>query len=87
MQQIEELAYRHKPKLIIAGASSYSRFIDFEKFHAIARSVDAYLLVDCAHTIGLIAGGLYPNPIPFTDFVTATTHKTLRGPRGGFIMM
>ena len=84
--KIETLAQKHKPKLIIAGASSYSRIIDFEKFHAIAQSINAKLLVDCAHTAGLIAAGLYPNPVPFADFVTATTHKTLRGPRGGFIM-
>ncbi len=85
-EKIEKLAHHHKPKLIIAGASSYSRFIDFEKFKTIARSVDAYLLADCAHTIGLIAAEMHPNPLPFADFVTATTHKTLRGPRGGFIM-
>lgn len=83
--QIEDLARKHKPKLIIAGASSYSRFIDFEKFSTIARSVNAYLMADCAHTIGLIAANLHPQPFPSTDFVTATTHKTLRGPRGGFI--
>lgn len=84
--KIEELAHKHKPKLIIAGASSYSRIIDFQRFHTIARSVDAYLLADCAHTIGLIAAGLYQNPSGYADFVTATTHKTLRGPRGGFIL-
>ncbi len=83
---IEELAHTHKPKLIIAGSSSYSRFIDFEKMKDIARSVSAYLLADCAHTIGLIAAGLHPSPFPQADFVTATTHKTLRGPRGGFIL-
>lgn len=85
-EHINQLAERYKPKLIIAGASSYSRSIDYEKFSAIAQSVDAYLLADCAHTIGLIAAGLHPNPFPYADFVTATTHKTLRGPRGGFIM-
>lgn len=84
--KIEELATKHRPRLIIAGASSYSQHIDFEKFHGIAQSVNAYLLADCAHTIGLIAAGLHQSPIPFADIVTATTHKTLRGPRGGFIM-
>ena len=83
---IETLARQYKPKLIIAGASSYSRILDFEKFHALAKSVGAYLVADCAHTAGLIAAGLYPNPFPYADVVTATTHKTLRGPRGGFIM-
>ncbi len=83
---IAELAEKHRPKLIIAGASSYSRIIDAQKFAEIAQSVDAYLLVDCAHTAGLIAAGLYPNPVLYADVLTATTHKTLRGPRGGFIL-
>lgn len=85
-EQLYDLAQKNKPKLIIAGSSSYSRKIDFEKFHAIARSVGAYLLADCAHTAGAIAAGLYPNPFPWADIVTATSHKTLRGPRGGFIL-
>ena len=83
---IEQLARHHRPKLIIAGGSSYSRHINFERFSQIARSVDAYLLADCAHTVGLIASGLYPHPFPHADVVTGTTHKTLRGPRGGFIL-
>ncbi len=83
---IEQLARHHRPKLIIAGGSSYSRHINFERFSQIARSVDAYLLADCAHTAGLIASGLYPHPFPHADVVTGTTHKTLRGPRGGFIL-
>lgn len=85
-EALEELAHQHKPKIIIAGASSYSRIIDLERFHTIAKEVGAYLLVDIAHTAGLIATNLYPNPTPYADFVTGTTHKTLRGPRGGFIL-
>lgn len=84
--QIEKLAYLHKPKLIIAGASAYSRIIDFEKFSQIAKSVNAYLLADMAHISGLVAAKLHPNPVEHADFITSTTHKTLRGPRGGFIM-
>lgn len=83
---IEQLAQQHRPKLIISGASAYSRTIDFERLAAIARSVDAYLLADIAHIAGLVATGLHPNPITCADFVTSTTHKTLRGPRGGLIM-
>ena len=83
---VQELASRFMPKLIIAGGSSYSRIIDFERFNKIARSVNAYLVADCAHTIGLIAAGIHPSPIGHADVVTATTHKTLRGPRGGFIL-
>jgi glycine hydroxymethyltransferase len=83
---LAQLANQHRPKLIIAGASSYSRTIDFEKFHEIAKSIGAFLLVDCAHTAGLITTGTYPNPAPFADIITGTTHKTLRGPRGGFIL-
>ena len=75
-----------KPKLILAGASAYPRTIDFEKFGAIAKEVGAYLLVDMAHIAGLVAAGLHPNPVPYADFVTTTTHKTLRGPRGGLIL-
>jgi glycine hydroxymethyltransferase len=83
---IEQLAQEHKPKLIICGASAYSRTIDFERLSGIARSVGAYLLADIAHIAGLVATGLHPNPIHCADFVTSTTHKTLRGPRGGIIM-
>ncbi len=82
---LEELAERHQPKLIIAGASSYSRILDFERFGEVARKVGAYLMVDMAHIAGLVAAGLHPSPIPHADFVTTTTHKTLRGPRGGLI--
>lgn len=80
------LAKEHKPKLIVAGASAYSRIIDFEKFRAIADEVGAYLMVDMAHIAGLVAAKLHPSPIPYADFVTSTTHKTLRGPRGGFVL-
>src|SRR5699024_9429906 len=74
------------PKMIVAGASAYSRTIDFSKFREIADAVDAYLFVDMAHIAGLVAAGLHPNPVPYSDFVTTTTHKTLRGPRGGIIL-
>ena len=83
----ERLALEHKPRLIIAGASAYSRVIDWERFRAIADSVGALLMVDMAHYAGLIAAGLYPSPVGIADFVTSTTHKTLRGPRGGLILM
>ena len=83
---VEKLALEHQPKLIIAGASSYSRTIDFAKFRAIADKVDAYLLVDMAHYSGLVAAGEYPSPLPHAHVVTTTTHKTLRGPRGGMIL-
>ena len=83
---ILELAKIHKPKLIVAGASAYSREIDFEKFAQIAQEVDALLMVDMAHIAGLVAAGLHKNPIPYADIVTTTTHKTLRGPRGGLIL-
>ncbi|CAN5200650.1 serine hydroxymethyltransferase [soil metagenome] len=83
---IEKLAQEHKPKLIIAGASAYSRTIDFERFSKIAQSVGAYFMADIAHIAGLVATDLHPSPIPFADFVTSTTHKTLRGPRGGLVM-
>ncbi|PYZ96298.1 serine hydroxymethyltransferase [Alteribacter lacisalsi] len=79
-------AIEHKPKLIVAGASAYPRSIDFSKFREIADEVDAYLMVDMAHIAGLVAAGLHPNPVPHADFVTTTTHKTLRGPRGGMIL-
>lgn len=81
-----EKAKEVKPKMIVAGASAYSRTIDFSKFREIADAVDAYLFVDMAHIAGLVAAGLHPNPVPYSDFVTTTTHKTLRGPRGGIIL-
>lgn len=84
--EVERLALQCKPKLIVAGASSYSRFIDFERFRSIANKVDAYFMVDMAHIAGLVAAGVHPSPVPFADIVTSTTHKTLRGPRGGFIL-
>lgn len=84
--KIEELAFEHKPKLIIAGASAYSRTIDFEKFSQIAKKVGAYFMTDIAHIAGLIAAKLHPSPSNCADFITSTTHKTLRGPRGGLIM-
>jgi len=83
---IAALAKTHQPKLIIAGFSAYSRTLDFKRFREIADSVGAYLLVDMAHVAGLVAAGLYPSPIPYADVVTSTTHKTLRGPRGGIIL-
>ena len=85
-EEIRRLALEHKPKLILAGASAYPRIIDFEKFSQIAKEVGAYLMVDMAHIAGLVAAGLHPNPVPYADFVTTTTHKTLRGPRGGLIL-
>lgn len=83
---VKDLAIKHKPKLIIAGVSAYSRIIDFKIFKDIAKQVGAYLLVDMAHFSGLVAGGVYPNPIEYADVVTSTTHKVLRGPRGGIIL-
>lgn len=83
---IEKLAREHRPKLIIAGASAYSRFIDFKRLGTIARSINAYLMVDIAHIAGLVAAGIHPSPISEADFITSTTHKTLRGPRGGFVL-
>jgi glycine hydroxymethyltransferase len=83
---VKDLAIKHKPKLIIAGGSAYSRIIDFKIFKDIAKEVGAYLLVDMAHFSGLVAGGVYPNPIEYADVVTSTTHKVLRGPRGGIIL-
>ncbi len=85
--EMERLAHEVKPKTIIAGASAYSLRIDFARFAKVARDIGAYFMVDMAHYAGLIAAGLYPNPVPFADVVTSTTHKTLRGPRGGFILM
>ena len=84
---MERLAHEHKPKLIIAGASAYSLRIDFERFAKVAKDVGAFFMVDMAHYAGLIAAGVYPNPVPFADAVTSTTHKSLRGPRGGIILM
>jgi len=86
-EQMERLAREHKPKLIIAGASAFALRIDFERFARIAKEVGAYFMVDMAHYAGLIAAGEYPNPVPHADFVTSTTHKSLRGPRGGIILM
>ena len=84
--EIEKLAMECKPKLILAGASAYPRVIDFERFAKIAKKVGAYFMVDMAHIAGLVAAGLHPNPVPYADVVTTTTHKTLRGPRGGLIL-
>jgi len=85
-QELERLALEHSPKLIVAGASAYPRIIDFERFRYIADLVGAKLMVDMAHTAGMIAVGLHPTPVPYADVITSTTHKTLRGPRGGFIL-
>ncbi|AKH68397.1 glycine/serine hydroxymethyltransferase [Spongiibacter sp. IMCC21906] len=84
--QVEALALEHKPKMIVAGFSAYSGIVDWAKFREIADKVGAYLMVDMAHVAGLVAAGVYPNPMPFADVVTTTTHKTLRGPRGGLIL-
>ena len=84
--QVYELAVKHKPKLIIAGASAYSQIIDWVRFKDIASETNSLLLADISHYSGLIAGEMYPNPFPYADIVTSTTHKTLRGPRGGVIM-
>ena len=84
--QVDALAREHKPKMIIAGFSAYSQVVDWQRFRDIADEVGAYLLVDMAHVAGLVAGGVYPNPVPFADVVTTTTHKTLRGPRSGMIL-
>ena len=85
-EQVERLAQEHRPKMIVAGFSAYSRVVDWARFRAIADSVGAYLFVDMAHVAGLVAAGVYPNPVPIADVVTTTTHKTLRGPRGGLIL-
>jgi len=85
-KELRKLARKHKPKLIVAGSSSYSRIIDWEKFREVCDEVNAYLLADVAHYAGLIAAGLYPSPVPYADFVTFTTHKTMRGPRGAIIL-
>jgi len=84
--KVREIALREQPKLIVAGASAYARTIDFKKFREIADEVGAYLMVDMAHIAGLVAAGVHPSPIPYADVVTTTTHKTLRGPRGGMIL-
>ena len=84
--KVQALALEHRPKLIVAGASAYPRIIDFKRFREIADSVGAMLMVDMAHIAGLVAAGLHPSPVPYADFVTTTTHKTLRGPRGGLIL-
>ncbi len=84
--RLASLAKEYRPKMIVAGASAYPRFLDFEAFKTIAKSVDAHLMVDMAHIAGLVAGGVHPSPIPWADIVTSTTHKTLRGPRGGLIL-
>ena len=86
-EAMERLAHEHKPKLIIAGASAYSLRIDFERFAKVAKAIGAYFMVDMAHYAGLIAAGVYPNPVPHADVVTSTTHKSLRGPRGGIVLM
>jgi glycine hydroxymethyltransferase len=84
--EIERLAEQHRPRLVIAGASAYPRIIDYERFRKIADQVGAYLMVDMAHIAGLVAAGMHPSPVPYADFVTSTTHKTLRGPRGGIVL-
>ncbi|HDL20537.1 MAG TPA: serine hydroxymethyltransferase [Nitrospirae bacterium] len=84
--EVRSIAKKHRPRMIVAGASAYSRIIDFEIFSDIAREVDAYLMADIAHIAGLVVGGIHPSPVPYADFVTTTTHKTLRGPRGGLVM-
>ncbi len=84
--EVERLAKEHRPKLIIAGASAYPRIIDFPRFRKIADEIGAFLMVDMAHIAGLVAAGLHPSPVPYADFVTTTTHKTLRGPRGGMVL-
>jgi glycine hydroxymethyltransferase len=86
MEEVERLAHEHRPKVIIAGGSAYPRIIDFRRFRAIADAVGAYLMVDMAHFAGLVAGGAHPSPFPHAHVVTSTTHKTLRGPRGGFVL-
>lgn len=86
MEEVERIAFENHPKMIVAGASAYSRFIDFEGFRKIADQIGALFMVDMAHIAGLIAGGVHPSPVPYADFVTSTTHKTMRGPRGGLIL-
>lgn len=86
MEEVERLAHEHRPRMIVAGASAYPRIIDFEGFKRIADQIDAMLMVDMAHIAGLVAAGEHPSPVPYADFVTTTTHKTMRGPRGGLIL-
>ena len=86
MEEVERIAFENRPKMIVAGASAYSRFIDFEAFSKIADQIGALFMVDMAHIAGLVAAGVHPSPIPYADFVTTTTHKTMRGPRGGLIL-
>lgn len=86
MEEVERIAFENRPKMIVAGASAYPRFIDFEGFRHIADQIGALFMVDMAHIAGLIAAGVHPSPVPYADFVTSTTHKTLRGPRGGLIL-
>ena len=86
MEEVERIAFENRPKMIVAGASAYPRFIDFEGFRRIADQIGAYFMVDMAHIAGLVAAGVHPSPVPYADFVTTTTHKTLRGPRGGLIL-
>jgi glycine hydroxymethyltransferase len=86
MEEVERVAHEHRPKMIVAGASAYPRLIDFEAFRAIADQIDALFMVDMAHIAGLVAAGVHPTPIPYADYVTTTTHKTMRGPRGGLIL-
>jgi glycine hydroxymethyltransferase len=86
MDEVERIALEHKPKMIIAGYSAYSRVLDFKRFREICDKVGAYLFVDMAHFAGLVAAGVHPSPVPYAEFVTSTTHKTLRGPRGGIIL-
>jgi len=85
-EEVEKLAKEHRPKLIVAGASAYPRIIDFQRFREIADMVGAKLMVDMAHIAGMVAAGVHPSPVPYADIVTSTTHKTLRGPRAGFIL-
>jgi len=86
MAEVERVAHEHRPKMIVAGASAYPRLIDFEAFRAIADQIDALFMVDMAHIAGLVAAGVHPSPVPYADYVTTTTHKTMRGPRGGLIL-
>ncbi|HID70298.1 MAG TPA: serine hydroxymethyltransferase [Desulfobacterales bacterium] len=86
MEEVERIAFENRPKMIVAGASAYSRFIDFEGFRKIADQIGALFMVDMAHIAGLVAAGVHPSPVPYADFVTTTTHKTMRGPRGGLIL-
>jgi glycine hydroxymethyltransferase len=86
MEEVERVAHEHRPKMIVAGASAYPRLIDFEAFRVIANQIDALFMVDMAHIAGLVAAGVHPSPIPYADYVTTTTHKTMRGPRGGLIL-